>query len=236
MNNLIKALVATSLLLSVITTNAQENKKIEPTGGIGGTGHKIVVESNDKVMNMNTMAHTTCADTNERGIVTYSNSAIPLGRICGDTLITTRDKDYLIISIKNNQYLTISGKASLSFENEIPLNHGKAPPSLKIYAGKVRIQKTDAPSSMSLYLSTMDSTIEIVGSDTEIFTQKIAEEKYEVTVRSYKGSSWIHTENESLFIGAGYVGKLEIDANFKQLSIHKDSGKFGSRIPIKAED
>jgi len=89
---------------------------------------------------------------------------------------------------------------------------------------------------MSLYLSTIESTIEIVGSDTEIFARKITGEKYEITVRSYQGSSWIHTDNESLFIGVGYVGKLEIDADFKHLSIHKDGGKFGSRIPIKAED
>jgi len=91
------------------------------------------------------MAHTTCPDTDEKAAVTYSRSEIKLGGICGGTLITTQDKDYLIISIKNHQYLTISGKASLSFENEIPLNHGKAPPSLKINAGKVRIQKKMPP-------------------------------------------------------------------------------------------
>ncbi len=235
-------LLITSILITGSMPALSQEKNIPPGGGIGGTGHTTESDSNkDLVIKMNTHAHQSCGEDLEIGKIIYfkNNETSPNSLICGGSSIKTNKNDYLVIDLKENQSLTILGKSHISFDKEMELKIGKNLPLFKFNDGKGRIQRKVSPSGHNLFIESHDSIVEIIGTDIEIqalnFQTNKSTETKEVSVRAYKGSAWIHIEQESLFVGEGYIGKLVINDNNKLFTIKKDVGQSGGRIPIKPD-
>lgn len=235
-------ILLTSVLITASSLALSQEKNIPPGGGIGGTGHSTEPTSKkDLIVNMNTLPQRDCGEDIELAKLIYQKNKEQntTSSICRGSSIKTDKNDYLIIDLNENQLMTISGKSFISFDKDMELKIGNHLPLFKFNYGNGRVQRKNLNTKNNLYIESHDSIIEINGNDVEINVKNVqileSVERKEFLIRTYKGSAWIHTEQESLFVGQGYIGTLIIENNNKMLSIKKDIGQAGNRIPIRPD-
>lgn len=235
-------ILLTTLLISGSSSALSQEKNVPPGGGIGGTGYSTETTSKkDLMVNMSTLPQRDCGEDVEIAKLIYhkNNEQNSISSICKGSSIKTDKADYLIIDLNENQLMTIAGKSFISFDKEMELKIGNHLPLFKFNYGNGRIQRKNLNTKNNLYIESHDSIIEINGSDIEINVKNVqivdSIERKELLIRAYKGSAWIHIEHESLFVAQGYIGTLIIENSNKILSIKKDVGQAGNRIPIRPD-